>query len=40
MRHPHVESLPGGGTWVRLSVSQSGGLEPVMGQFYRRLTVG
>ena len=33
-----VESVPGGGTRVRLSVSQSGWLGSVMGRFYRRLT--
>ena len=37
VRHDAV-SLPGGGTRVRLSVSQSGWLESVMGNFYRGLT--
>jgi len=33
-----AEPLPGGGTRVRLSVSQSGWLGTIMGRFYRRLT--
>ena len=33
-----AEPLPGGGTRVRLSVSQSGWLGSVMGRFYRGMT--
>ena len=33
-----AEPLPGGGTRVRLSVTQSGWLGSVMGRFYRGLT--
>ena len=33
-----VEALPGGGTRVRLSVTQSGWLGSSMGRFYRGLT--
>ena len=33
-----VEPLPGGGTRVRLSVTQSGWLGSLMGRFYRGLT--
>lgn len=36
--HHTVDPLPGGGTRVRLSVSQAGWLGRVMGRFYRGLT--
>ena len=34
----HLEPLPGGGTRVRLVVTQTGWLAAVVGRAYRRLT--